>query len=47
MPAITKSRAKLSAWEWTRELDRLALPLIPKVGVAEAYRMAAEKLRCS
>ena len=41
---MSKRSQKLSAWETARALDRIAIPLIPTLGVDEAYKRAAEEL---
>ncbi len=41
---ITKSKKKLESWSETRALDKLAMPLIYRYGVVEAYRMAVERI---
>ncbi len=40
---ITKSKKKLESWGATQALDKIAVPLIYRYGVVEAYRMAAER----
>lgn len=42
---ITKSQAKLRLFAAARELDRVAIPLIPVHGITRAYQKAMEKLR--
>ena len=39
-----KSERRRGAWEFARELDRVALPMIESLGVKEAYRRAVETL---
>ena len=39
-----KSERRRGAWEFARELDRVALPMIESLGVKEAYRRAVEEV---
>lgn len=42
--ATTKTERRTQAWDLTRRLDALALPLVGEYGVERAYGMAAEEL---
>jgi hypothetical protein len=48
MPKYDKLPEKsiLRKWERTRDLDRIAIPLIPQVGLDLAYRRALQSAPC-